>query len=608
MHDHSPSGESPLRRFFLVVSALVPLLLGAAPANAGPHGNVEGADGMNWPYYGINLENHRHSPLHEINRDNVSGLTLAWRYRTGKVGSFQASPVVIDGVMYVSTAYNDVLALDAANGSEIWRYHHHLKTDKTCCGPANRGVAVADGRVFEATIDGRLIALDQRTGAVVWDVGIGDIAVDVQETLAGVHGVVRERFIDGASVVGGTGHSFNTAPQVYAGRVIVGSTGTGFGFHVETGGRIRTIGQGDGQTGLRGFVAAFDAATGKELWRWYSVENAEWTGEWRQTTADGAALHRDIDAEKARHLKYRDTWKLGGGSIMGTPAVDPDSGLIFVGTGNPAPSMDDATRPGDNLHTCSVVALDSTTGKLVWSFQQVPHDRWGYEAASPPVLFDLSVDGKPTKVVGEAGKTGWFYVLDRQSGRLIYKSEPFVPQHNMFALPTAEGVKIWPAIGGGTNWSPVALDPAARTVFIAALHLPATYYQKKVDSPDKGPWQSYSYFEFDDQGKYGLLTAVALDDGRIRWQHKTPNPLIGGVLHTAGGLVFSGEGSGEFFALDADSGRKLWSWKTRFGVNAPPVSYAVNGRQYVAVAAGGNALKGYAIGDELLVFALDKSR
>jgi glucose dehydrogenase len=564
------------------------------------------ADTADWPLHGANHQNHRHSPLQQIDRSNLTKLSLAWSYRTGKVGSFQASPIVVGGIMYISTAFNDVVALDAASGKEIWRYRHRLNTGQTCCGPANRGVAVVDGRVFQATIDGRLLALDQRTGAVLWDAAIGDIAINVQETLSGAREVVSENFLDHAKVVGGTGHSFNTAPQVYGGLVFVGSTGTGFGFHVETDGRTRTIGQGDGRTGLRGFVAAFDAATGKEVWRWYSVPDGQWTGEWRETTRDGEALHRDIAWEKAQHRKFPHTWKLGGGSLMGTPAIDPETGLLFLGTGNPAPSMDDSTRPGDNLHTCSVVALDARTGKLVWAYQEVPHDRWGYEAASPPVLFDLTIDGKPVKAVGEAGKTGWFYVLDRQTGRLIYKSEPFVPQHNLFALPTEEGVRIWPSIAGGTNWSPVALDPADKTVFIAALHMPATYYQKKAEGPDKGPWQSYSYFEFDEKGKYGLLTAIGLGDGRVRWQHRTPNPLIGGVLHTAGNLVFSGEGSGEFFALDAESGRKLWSYKTRFGVNAPPISYAVNGRQYVAVAAGGNALKGYPVGDELLVFALIK--
>ncbi|TNE79655.1 MAG: hypothetical protein EP334_03935 [Gammaproteobacteria bacterium] len=324
------------------------------------------------------------------------------------------------------------------------------------------------------------------------------------------------------------------------------------------------------------------------------------------TTAGGAPLNRDIAREKAQYKKFKDTWKIGGGSIWTTPAIDEATGIMYFGTGNPAPNMDDSTRPGDNLHTSSVVALDSRTGKLEWAFQEVPHDRWGYDAASPVVLFDTVIDGKKVAAVGQAGKTGWFYVLDRKSGELLFKSEAFVPQSNLFADPSEEGVTIYPGIDGGSNWSPVAVDPSENVVFIAGVHLPITYYRKKVSNQSNGPWESYSYFEIDHASKYGLLTAIDLNNGRKQWQHKTANPLIGGVLHTAGGLVFSGEGGGELFALDAETGQKLWGFKTRYGVNAPPITYQVNHKQYIAVAAGGNKIQGYSVGDELLVFSLDK--
>ncbi len=565
-----------------------------------------------WPLHGNDYANQRHSELQQVNRNNVAQLELAWRYHTGKKGPFQASPLVLDSTMYLSTAANDVVALNAGDGKEQWRYRHQLKTDKTCCGPANRGVAVADGRVFEATIDGRLLALEQSTGKVLWDVTIEDTRINIQETLSNARTVVKDDITTDAKAVGGTGHTFNMAPLVYEGKVFIGSTGTGYGLHLDGEKGLQVIGQGDGRTGLRGFLAAFDAATGKELWRWYSVSDAQWVGEWRENTADGIPLHRDIAREKRQHQQFPHTWQLGGGSIMSTPTIDPETGLLFFGTGNPAPNMDDSTRPGDNLHTTSVVALDSSTGKFVWAFQEVPHDRWGYDVSSPPVLLTTEVDGKPVKAVGQAGKTGWFYLLNRATGELLRKSEAFVPQHNLFADPTEQGVKISPAIAGGSNWSPVAMNPADNSVYVAGIHLPATYYRKSVPAKtgtgDNQPWQSYSYFEFDKAAQYGLLSAIDLQSGKLRWQHKTPNPLLGGVLHTAGGLVFSGEGSGEFFALNGENGEKLWSYSGKAGVNAPPVTYSVNGRQYIAVAAGGNKLFGYPEGDELLVFALPETQ
>ena len=575
-------------------------------------GSAYAAANTDWALYGNDYANLRHSELSQINHDTINKLKLAWEFHTGKIGAFQASPVVVDGVMYLSTAFNDVLALDAASGKQLWRYQHKLTTDKTCCGPANRGVAVANGVVYEATIDGRLIALKQASGEVLWDIAVHDVSINLQETLTGAKAVMAKTDVAAnAKSVGGTGHTFNMAPQVFNGMVFVGITGTGYGLHLDGDKGLQVIGQGDGRTGLRGFLAAFDAQTGKEIWRWYSVSDAQWVGEWRQTTDDGVPLNRDIAWEKQQHTKFPDTWQLGGGSIMSTPALDAETGALFFGTGNPAPNMDDSTRPGDNLHTSSVVALDSKMGKLLWAYQEVPHDRWGYDASSPPILFDAKVDGKTVKAVGQAGKTGWFYVLDRATGKLLFKTDAFVPQSNLFANPTEQGVKIAPSIAGGSNWSPVAFNPADSSVFVAGIHSPATYYRKTLPPPTANkpqPWQSYSYFEFDPKDKYGLLTALDLTTGKQRWQFKTPHPLLGGVLHTAGGLVFSGEGSGEFFALDDQTGKKLWSYQQSAGVNAPPMTYQVSGKQYVAVAAGGNKLFGFAEGDDLLVFAVEEGK
>ncbi|WP_067987026.1 pyrroloquinoline quinone-dependent dehydrogenase [Neptuniibacter pectenicola] len=559
-------------------------------------------DGSNWSTYGNGLSNQRFSPLSQINADNVNQLELAWSYSTGIKASFQTSPIKINNQLIFSTPFNHVVALDAASGEQIWRYEHSLESKKSCCGPANRGVAVSRGKVFQATIDGHLIALDQKSGDLLWDIKVKDISLSVQESMGGLlQGVDLGK---NAKIVGGTSHSFNMAPQVFEDKVIIGSTGAGYGLHLDTDSGLRVVGLGDGRTGLRGFLAAFDSQTGKELWRWYSVSGENWVGQWRDKTVDGISLNRDIEQEKEKQEHLRQSWKFGGGSIWTTPAVDKESGWLFIGTGNPAPNMDDSARPGDNLHTSSIVAIDSTSGELKWAFQQVPHDRWGYDVSSPPVLFETVINGERVKAVGQAGKTGWFYALNRETGELLYKSEAFVPQINLFADPSAVGVTIAPSIAGGSNWSPVSVNQAKQQVYIAGIHKPATYYRKPLNVNKELPWQTYTYFEFSDEPAFGTLTAIALTDGKIQWQHKTRLPMLGGVLSTAGGLIFSGEGDGEFFALDENSGKKLWSFKQPYGVNAPPISYSIKGKQYIAVAAGGNKIAGYPTGDSLLVFSL----
>lgn len=555
-----------------------------------------------WATYGNGLDNQRFSSLKEVNRNNVDQLQLAWKFDSGIKASFQTSPIKVGDRLYISTPFNHVIALDAGTGEQVWRYEYPKPKKKSCCGPANRGVAVAKGKVFQATIDGQLIALDQATGELVWQNKVEDLELSVQESIDGL--LQGMDLGGGAKITGGTSHSFNMAPQVYKDMVIVGSTGAGYGLHLDTEKGLRVVGIGDGRTGLRGFLSAFDMETGKELWRWYSVNGEHWVGDWQETTASGLTLNRDIATEKANAQRFKHSWKLGGGSVWTTPAIDEETGWLFAGTGNPAPNMDSSTRPGDNLHTSSIVAIDSKNGKLKWAFQQVPHDRWGYDVSSPPVLFDTVVAGQTVKAVGQAGKTGWFYVLNRETGELLFKSEPFVPQVNLFADPTEEGVTIAPGIAGGSNWSPVSVNPDKQQVYIAGIHLPATYYRKPLKLNSELPWQTYSYFEFDEKQRYGTLTAINLKSGKVSWQKETRLPMLGGTLATAGDLVFSGEGDGEFFAVDATTGEKLWSYKQSYGVNAPPVSYSHNGRQYIAVAAGGNKIAGYPTGDSLLVFSL----
>lgn len=562
-----------------------------------------------WPLPGLDYANTRYSPLQQVHRANVGQLAPAWEAHTGKIGPFEATPIVVDGVMYLTTPYNDVLALDAASGREVWRYRHQLRQTEVCCGPANRGAAVAHGKVYMATIDNRLIALDQKTGRVAWDIDITNPDTSARELLAPLIG---DATFAQATVTGGTGYSANMAPQVFEDKVFVGITGVGYGLHLEVKDHGETalsvVGVSGGQHGLRGLLTAYDAETGKELWRWHSVEDEHWVGEFRETTADGVPLHRDLVRERATAEQWRQSWKIGGGSIWTTPALDPERRLLYVGTGNPAPQMDDLTRPGDNLHTCSLVAIRIDSGQLAWSYQLVPHDRWGYDAASPPILLDVPYRGERRAAVAQASKTGWVYFLDRATGELLYKSEPFVPQSNLFRPPTAAGVRIAPAILGGATWSPLAIDPGAHRFYVEGIHHPAVYYTKPLTPKPGQPWQSYTATELVEDESWGVLAAIDSDSGRIAWQQRQPQPMVGGVLATAGGLLFAGEGNGNFNAYDAGNGRVLWTHKAAAGVNAPPITYSINGRQYIAVAAGGNSIFNYKTGDQILVFALPQNR
>ena len=304
--------------------------------------------------------------------------------------------------------------------------------------------------------------------------------------------------------------------------------------------------------------------------------------------------------------QYSEAWRYGGGSAWTTPAIDSKLGLLYFGTGNPSPQMDDISRPGDNLYTVSLVALEIATGKLRWHYQQVPHDVWGYDLASPPVLFDLKRDGRTIPAVGHASKTGWFYVHDRATGELLLKSEPFVPQSNLFVHATKEGTRVHPGVFGGVNWSPSAVDEAAQQVFVAAMHMPVRYTLHETPAKDGKPAIRYTASEPIDEPKWGLLSSIDLQTGKIRWQHITPEPLVGGVLATAGGLLFTGEGNGNFDAFDSASGKLLWTYRAEAGVNAPPITYEIDGEQYIAVAAGGNQIWGYKQGDSVLVFKLGK--
>jgi PQQ-dependent dehydrogenase (methanol/ethanol family) len=549
-----------------------------------------------WTLHGHDLGGQRYSPLTAVDTGTVRRLVPKWTYHSGVSATFQATPIVVAGTMYVSLPFSGVAALDAATGRERWRYTHVSRAARLCCGPANRGVAVANGLVYVGTVDGRLVALDAGTGSVRWDVTVADYRGTTEATTQ----LTADDPLSRVGATGSTGVGISAAPLVADGKVFVGIAGVGYGLHPDAG--LAVVGV-EGQYGRPGLMAAFDARTGAAVWRW-DVTSPHWEGRYRAATPDGVSLQRQLARERAAAGSQREAWRYGGGSIYATPVVDSARHLLIFGTGNPSPQMADESRPGDNLYTSSLVALDLRTGRLAWYYQQVPHDRWGYDVASPPVLLEVTWQGRRIPAVAQASKTGWVFVHDRRTGRLLFKSEPFVPQHNLFTPPQPDdGVVIAPGIAGGANWSPSAFDPVHGLLFVGALHLPTRYVAREARRPD-GSVLHYASTQNTGES-WGTLTAIDVAaGGRRRWQVRTDEPLVGGVLATAGGLVFSGAGRGRFAAFDALSGAERWSYQCAAGVNAPPIAYAVNGAPFVAVAVGGNALFGFTQGDMVMAFGL----
>lgn len=560
-------------------------------------------DSASWLLHGRDYRNTRFAPQNQITAANVGKLVPKWIYQTGTAATFQTTPLVADGVMYLSAPFSHVMAVDAASGTELWRYEHKSTAKKLCCGPANRGVALGYGKVYVATVDARLVALDQKTGRVAWDRAM--VAPDSGPTEDAA--VLAGDALKGLKVQGSTGVGAVAAPLVIDGLVITGITGVGYGLHLDSdrpGAPLGAVVGIAGRYGRPGFLAAYNADTGQRVWH-FDTTREGWEGAYRATTPDGVPLHRDIAAEQAAAAQNKDAWRFGGGSIWHTPAIDVERGLMFLGIGNPSPQAAGETRPGDNLYTSSLIALEIKSGKLVWHYQQVPHDLWGYDVASPPVIFEARVDGRSVPAVAQASKLGWVYVHDRTTGALLFKSEPFVPQSNLFALPTPQGVVVAPGVGGGANWSPVALNPNTSIVYVAAMHSPTTYRTAELPATDGKPPVRYNVMDTASADKWGTLTALDLSArGRIVWQHKTKDPLVGGVLATAGGVVFNGEGSGDFAAFDAETGKKLWRFNCGAGVNAPAITYTIDGKQYVAVAAGGSQIWGFRQGGSVIVFGL----
>jgi alcohol dehydrogenase (cytochrome c) len=521
--------------------------------------NNAAADRKNFLHTNGDYRQQRFHPARQINKSNVSELKPAWIFQTEVKESLETSPIVVNGVMYVTTSYSHVHALNAKTGEELWHYAHKMGPITTyCCGPNNRGVAVADNLVYLATLDSKLLALDAKTGEVVWSTTVADPELGYSETMA---------------------------PTVVKGKVLLGTNG--------------------GEYGIRGFVKAFDAKTGKELWNFYTIpENS--VGVWATKDATGRDMHRDIEAEKAALAKNGDPYKTLGGGVWQNPAVDLDTNRIYFVVGNPSPDLDGSLRPGDNLYTDSLVALDLDTGKYVCHFQYIAHDVWDLDAVSPVVITTVTgKNGRPVKGLLHAGKTGHIYVHDAKDCSLIRFSAPMVAQENMWTLPTATGARMLPGANGGVEWSPIATNPNLNLAYAINLHQPMTYTVTSAPYPGGKLWLGGAFKVIPTEESYGNVTAVDYNTGKIKWQVKTPLPMIGGILATAGNLVFTGEGTGEFKAYDAETGKILWTFRAGAGVNAPPSSYMVDNKQYIVVGAGGNTQIDFKRGNAIIAFTVD---
>jgi alcohol dehydrogenase (cytochrome c) len=521
----------------IVIGTLTVVALGAQQAAAPQVTSQDLLGGLKdpsrWLTYGGDYNGHRHSPLTQITPDNVNQLVSQWTFQTGTLGSFQSTPLVVDGVLYVTGYNNNAWAIDARSGRSIWRYRRNLPEDlRNCCGPVNRGFAALGDRLFMATIDAHLLALDMKTGGVLYDVELADYKL---------------------------GYSATVAPLVVKDKVIVGIAGAEFG--------------------TRGFIDAYDVQTGKRAWRFYTVAGPDDPG--GKTWPPGDAYQR------------------GGGSIWVTGTYDPQQNLIFFGTGNPGPDYYSQAREGDNLYTASLVAIDADTGQRRWHYQFTPHDVHDWDSTQVPVLGEIPINGQPRKVVMFANRNGFFYTIDRTTGKPIV-AKPFVettwakeigpdgrpvmlPGH----LPDEDGSKTCPDLGGGTNFMSPSYDPTSRLFFVTARETCAVYYAWEQKFKPGEQWESGGTIRPKDQKNFGALRAIDPATGQMKWEFRYTSVSSSGVLTTASGLVFAGDGEGNIMAFESRTGKNLWHYQLGFPVRSTAgTTYMVDGRQYLLVPAG----------------------
>ena len=540
-----------------------------------------------WATHGGDYYNRRYSMLNQITTENIADLKPTWVSSLGGSGaegkySGEATPIVADGIMYIATGANDVFAIDAKTGEQIWAYNPDIpqEMDTVCCGWTTRGVAIGDGKVFVGLLDARLIALDQKTGEVLWETNVAEWE---------------------------EGYTITSAPLFYNGKVYTGVAG--------------------GEYGIRGRVMAYDADLGFEVWRFYTIPSP--------ADVNGHTWPADNDA-----------WLTGGGPVWNTPSVDPELGYIYFATGNTAPDLDGSNREGDNLYANSVVAVNAENGQYVWHFQQVHHDIWDMDPENPVVLYDVEMDGKMRKGLGQAGKTGWAYLLDRVDGTpLVGIEEKPVPQDERqktaatqpFPIGdafvpqavTEEDVKndlssdftgeigsiftpFWdvpitlkPGPTGGANWPPSAYNPETEYFYVLGNDTYMSFERSELEEFKEGDQYFGSIFgPILDAPVRGTVTAIDVKTNKIAWQQKWDTQAYSGVLTTKGNLVFVGHNDGRLIAYDAKTGDQVWEYMMDAGANAPSITYEIDGEQYISIYAAGNALAGSKHGDKIYTFKL----
>ncbi len=543
--------------------------LAAVPVQAGPVTTddlLKAQDnGTEWLMYGRDYRNWRYSPLTEITPDNVAELKPVWAMSTGgQFAGLESTPLFHDGVLYFSADYGRVFAVDARSGNIVWRYEPEYEDGLTamlCCGAIHRGVAMKDDLVYLARLDAKLVALNRADGTVAWEQTIDDWK---------------------------TGVTANSAPLVVGDHVIVGISG--------------------GEYGVRGYLKSYNAKSGAQEWQTFTVPAPGEPGS--ETWPDD------------------DSWKTGGGPTWLTGSYDPETNTLYWGTGNPGSWAAD-TRPGDNLWTCAMLALDPDTGKIKWGFQYTPNDAWDYDGMSTPILVDGSIDGQDRKLAVVSNRNGFFYAIDRGTGKFVY-ALPLVkdinwtsgldpetgrPTINEDKKPKSGGgtvAPIIPGLEGGTNWFPPAYDPASGLFYVAVnqwgMALTAWEKGKLVYNPgDLYMGVDYQMYRMGDT--IGRIMAIDVAGRKVVWSSESPLPLFAGMLVTKGGVLFTGDQRGRFLALDAKTGKDLWKFQTGSGINASPITYELDGKQYVAILSGVGGDPGFYYsapkGGMLWVFAID---
>jgi len=483
-----------------------------------------------WLTYSGNYAGQRFSRLSQLNRSNVNQLKLGWVYQAKSTSSFETTPIIADGTMYITETYGVVKALDARSGRLLWSYQPSKpKGEDLSVNPVNRGVALLDNTVYVGTAKTHLVALDAKSGAVRWET------------------VVHP----------GTGYAMTSAPLAIDHRIIVGVAG--------------------GDNGERGFVDAYDPQTGKRLWRTYTIPAA---------------------GEPGVETWANKSYETGGGPTWVTGSYDPVLHLLYWGVGNPAPIWNGTQRAGDNLYTNSLLALDPKDGKVKWYFQFTPHDTHDWDSNHIPVLFDEMINGKMRKIVAVANRNGFYYVLDRETGEFL-SGTPFVRQNWADGLdakgrpifrpgsePTKEGSLIYPGVGGAANWWSPSYSPQTKLFYLAAGERGTKFFLGDLKY-QRGEAYLGGGVRHDDADKsYGAIRALESTTGKLKWEFKLFSPPLSGVLSTAGGLVFGGTQEGNFFALDAENGKPLWDVTLGEEMKTNPISFAVDGKQYVAATAG----------------------